>query len=94
MCDECEPDYLGLVQNSQNSPFLKVGDIREAFEYLDELRDSGRTNMMGAAEYLESEWAPDYYAEEVEIRHDEYAKILFFWMHTFERRAGAREAGG
>lgn len=28
----------------------------EAFEFLDELRESGRTNMFGASQYIESEF--------------------------------------
>ena len=94
ICTECKPDYLDLVQNSQNSPLLKVADIQEAFTYLDELRLSGRTNMYGAAEYLEDEWAPDYYEEGGELKNSDARKLMFLWMHSFGRRSGAREASG
>lgn len=42
--------------------------------YLDNLRESGITNMFGAAEYL----APTFELEKSEAR-----KILSYWMETF-----------
>jgi hypothetical protein len=49
--------------------------IREAFEYLDELRESGRTNMFGAQAYVERElgWP----------RADASAATRL-WMETFD----------
>jgi len=43
----------------------------EYFEYLDDLRDSGATNMFGASAYLEDE----FYLGRAEAR-----KILLEWM--------------
>lgn len=34
-------------------------DSKEAFQYLNELRDSGETNMLGAAPYLSAEFEID-----------------------------------
>lgn len=46
---------------------------KEEFEYLDDLRDSGRTNMFGAAPYLASKF---------EIKIQEARKILTLWMES------------
>lgn len=45
------------------------------FKYLDNLRDSGATNMFGAGAYLRSTFI---------ISHAEADKILGKWMRTFD----------
>ena len=50
----------------------------EYYEFLDELRESGVTNMFGATPYLMQ--AFDYLAE------DEARDILKSWMETFSQR--------
>ncbi len=45
--------------------------------YLDELRDSGVTNMYGAAPYLEDEFA---------LTSKEARQVLSYWMKTFSQR--------
>jgi hypothetical protein len=53
------------------------GVTEEHLVYLDELRESGVTNMWGAASYVEREFCID----------GESAKdILFYWMKTFSER--------
>jgi hypothetical protein len=47
----------------------------EYFEYLDELRDSGETNMFGAGPYLEAEFGLGRY---------DARKIVQAWMETFD----------
>jgi len=49
----------------------------EVFEYLDNLRESGVTNMYGAAPYL---------VEEFCIGKVEARKLLAEWMRTFSKR--------
>ena len=49
----------------------------EVFEYLDDLRESGITNMFGAAPYV---------ADEFNIEKDEARKYLTEWMETFGKR--------
>ena len=49
----------------------------EYFEYLDELRESGATNMYGAGAYLQ---------EEFDLDRPEARKILVEWMETFGER--------
>ncbi len=49
----------------------------EYYEFLDELRESGVTNMFGAGQYLVDEFA---------IEDDEASDILIDWMHTFSER--------
>ena len=51
----------------------------EHLEYLDELRESGRTNMWGASSWLEQEFC---------LTGWEATKVLMYWMKSFgkERR--------
>jgi hypothetical protein len=53
------------------------GMTEEHFQYLDDLRESGRTNMWGAAVYLE---------DEMDVPHLDAQKFLIHWMKTFEER--------
>jgi hypothetical protein len=50
----------------------------EHLEFLDNLRDSGVTNMFGATEYLLLEYP--------ELSDKEAKDILFYWMKTFSKR--------
>jgi hypothetical protein len=47
----------------------------EHLEYLDELRESGETNMYGARSYLMDEFP--------ELNKKEAGQILTYWMKTF-----------
>lgn len=46
-------------------------------DYLDELRESGVTNMFGAAPYLEDEFG---------LSRKEAGQVLVYWMQTFSER--------
>ena len=59
---------LGVTNNP-----LSKDDDREYFEFLDELRESGRTNMMGAGPYLQREFGLD---------RREARKIVLRWMRS------------
>ncbi len=48
-------------------------------EYLDELRESGLTNMYGAAPFL---------VDELDMSKGEAYKTLYYWMATFGERNG------
>lgn len=50
----------------------------EHLVFLDNLRESGATNMWGAGEYLENEYP--------ELSEKEAGKILLYWMDTFGER--------
>lgn len=50
----------------------------EHLTYLDELRESGDTNMFGARPYLMDEF-PD-------LSKKEAAAVLVYWMHSFSER--------
>lgn len=57
----------------------------EFYQYLDELRRSGTTNMFGARPYL---------IDEFDMDDKELAgSILLDWMHTFSARQKAGETG-
>lgn len=65
----------------------------EMLEFLDELRESGETNMFGAAPYLEEEY-PELAAGHSGFGSSPNAKaVLSYWMRSFsERRAEAANA--
>lgn len=67
-------DFVGRVQVSAPTD-LQADELTEAFEYLDELRESGRTNMFGAAGYVVDElgWA-----------RNEAVQATRMWMETFD----------
>ena len=49
--------------------------MREYFEYLDTLRESGVTNMYGAGRYLQDDFG---------LNRTEATRILSMWMQTFD----------
>ena len=51
----------------------------EHLDYLDDLRESGATNMFGARPYL---------IDEFDLTKDEAATVLAYWMKTFAERHG------
>ena len=53
---------------------------REHLVYLDELRESGKTNMFGARPYLLMEFP--------ELSEKEAGSVLVYWMDTFGERHG------
>jgi len=53
---------------------MEKRNLLEYFEYLDDLRLSGETNMFGAAEYLRDEFGLD---------KPQSRKVLSAWMKTF-----------
>lgn len=50
----------------------------EHLEYLDDLRESGDTNMFAARPYVEREFP--------ELSEDEASKVLLYWMSSFGER--------
>lgn len=50
----------------------------EHLEYLDDLRESGEVNMMGARSFLQNEF-PD-------LSRQEAKSVLMYWMKSFEER--------
>lgn len=53
-----------------------VDPNEEYYSYLDDLRDSGVTNMFGAAPYLQREFGLDRY---------EAREVLLQWMQSFKK---------
>ena len=51
-------------------------ELEEAFEFLEELRESGVTNMYGAAPYV---------AAEFHISNSEAREILGKWMESYRK---------
>jgi len=55
-----------------------MGKENEYFLFLDELRESGETNMFGAVPYLQEAYT--------ELTKQEAKAILLEWMRTFSER--------
>lgn len=53
-------------------------DLEYYFTYLDQLRESGQTNMYGGAQYLRSVYP--------ELSKEESGKVLTLWMETFDNQ--------
>ena len=51
---------------------------QEHLEFLDDLRESGVTNMFGARPYIEKEFP--------ELSGSEAKRVLLYWMNTFSDR--------
>lgn len=51
----------------------------EHLNFLDDLRDSGQTNMFGASRYIEQEFG---------VTREQAREILCHWMDTFSERNG------
>lgn len=62
-----------VEENNQNSN-------DKYFRYLDQLRESGETNMWGAAEYLERTFS------KLTCDHKRSREILFSWMRYVEKQ--------
>lgn len=56
---------------------VKFKVVQEHLEYLDELRESGVTNMYGARPYL---------IREFDLSKTEASEVLSYWMKTFSER--------
>lgn len=57
--------------------------IEDHLYFLDDLRESGVTNMFGASPYLKNGFP--------ELTKKECSKILTYWMKTFPRKDGNDE---
>lgn len=51
-------------------------EVREYYDYLIRLRDSGETNMWGAAPYIQREFG---------VTRDEARTILISWIDSFDK---------
>lgn len=58
--------------------FVDDETLEEYLEYLDNLRESGVTNMFGARPYLMSEFS--------ELDKNQAGQVLQYWMRTFGDR--------
>jgi len=52
-------------------------DKEQYFEFLNELRESGTTNMFGAGPYLEDEFP--------ELNRQEAKEVVLEWMRSFDK---------
>lgn len=59
--------------------------MQKYFDYLEQLRQSGETNMYGAAPYLQKAFSELLYAPE------KAREILLAWFASFEQEGGENE---
>lgn len=60
--------------------FVDDETLEEYLSYLDDLRESGETNMFGARPYLMDAFE--------ELSKEEAGQVLHYWMATFGERQG------
>lgn len=60
----------------------KLDFVIRVFKYLDELRESGETNMFGAGPYVEDEFG---------LEEEESKELTIGWMRTFDGSADVEE---
>ena len=70
--------YYADMETSILSAYSK-NECQKYFDYLEQLRQSGETNMYGAASYLQEEFPELRYAPE------RAKEILLAWFGTFEK---------
>lgn len=58
---------------------IEKDDLKGYFEFLEDLRKSGLTNMLGARPYIQTAF-PD-------LSEEEAKEILFKWLQTFRAKA-------
>ena len=69
LCKDCKMPVVKR-RDWHKSP---VWEDEEIYDYLDELRESGRTNMMAAGRYLQQEYGMD---------RGQAKRILLAWMRS------------
>jgi len=71
-----------LYQKSPNRHFFLLMEYStqetEVFTFLDDLQESGRTNMFGASPYVQAEFS--------ELSRKESQDLVGKWMETYETR--------
>jgi hypothetical protein len=66
---------MSIETEAQRDEMLQP--LRRMFDYLDELRESGQTNMYGAGPYLVRKFG---------VSREESHKVLQLWMEMFGER--------
>ena len=65
-----------MVEQREGFSFTLDTIMQDYYHFLDDLRESGETNMFGAAPYLRREW-PD-------LTQTQARDVLMSWMDQFE----------
>ena len=79
--DECGANWLHETRLKRKEAKMKYEE--KYYEYLDGLRESGVTNMFGAAPYLVNQFH--------ELDEALAKKVLTDWMETFSKRHPRKE---
>lgn len=73
------------MMNATRPNWLDDEQLEDALLFLDDLRDSGITNMYGARPYLQEWWSDEY---NVTLEKKQASEVLTYWMTTFGERQG------
>lgn len=76
-----------MPETATKPDFVTDEQLEDMFRYLDDLRESGETNMFGAGRYLE-EMFPEMLARDVHEHRasDRARQVLLYWMAVGESR--------
>ena len=80
-----EQEGTSMIEQDQGGAKVIMADLGKYFVYLDDLRDSGETNMFEARPYLQRAF-PGLSAEAAK-------GILLTWMQTFSERHPSQKEG-
>lgn len=69
--------YAECIAKDNRLKEMSAEELEEAFEYLDDLRVSGETNMFGAAPYVQREFG---------VNQGVARAVLGAWMETYSER--------
>lgn len=61
---------------------FEVQEVEEIFDYLDDLRESGVTNMFGAGAYVEADFG---------LNRRAASRIVGMWMRTFDGKSSVAD---
>lgn len=74
-----------MSDQTSKPTWISDQELEAALTFLDELRESGDTNMYGARPYVQ-EWWTEEYGNDLEGKRA--TEILIYWMKTFRERHG------
>lgn len=69
--------------------WLDKEQLKNALLFLDELRESGITNMFGARPYVQEWWHDEYGGA---LESEKASEVLLYWMRTFSERHGRAQS--
>lgn len=72
-----------MSDQTSKPTWISDQELEAALIFLDELRESGTTNMYGARPYMQEWWAEEYGND---LEDKKAIEVLLYWMKTFRER--------